>query len=91
MKPVRAAVSYSLATALSTAAAASASPSASVAPQRIVVLGDSLAVSPSRSLNFTAELQARLQATRHPDWTIVNASYRGDTTTGGAGRSSTAR
>jgi acyl-CoA thioesterase-1 len=63
-------------------AAAFSSPTAS---RRIVVVGDSLAVSPSRSLNFAAELQAHLQST-HPDWTIVNASYRGDTTTGGARR-----
>jgi acyl-CoA thioesterase-1 len=49
------------------------------------VLGDSLAVSPSHSTNFAAELQAKLDAV-HPGWKIANASYRGDTTTGGARR-----
>jgi acyl-CoA thioesterase-1 len=49
------------------------------------VLGDSLAVSPSSSTNFPAELQARLDAA-HPGWRVVNASYRGDTTTGGTRR-----
>ncbi len=89
MNPSRTTLFCSLAAALSTSAAATASPSISAAPQRIVVVGDSLAVSPSRSLNFTAELQARLRST-HPDWTIVNVSYRGDTTTGGARRFDTA-
>jgi acyl-CoA thioesterase-1 len=59
--------------------------SAPATPARIVVLGDSLAVSPSHATNFAAELQARLSAT-YPGWTIVNASYRGDTTSGGAQR-----
>src|SRR3954468_9671698 len=39
--------------------------SAAPAPRRIVVLGDSLAVSPNRSLNFVSELQARLDGA-HP-------------------------
>src|SRR6476469_1619174 len=68
-----------------TAAAAVPTPSTSTALRRIVILGDSLAVSPSSGTNFAAELQARLAQT-HPGWTIVNASYRGDTTTGGARR-----
>jgi acyl-CoA thioesterase-1 len=51
----------------------------------IVVLGDSLAVSPSRSQNFTTELQARLDAA-HPGWTIANGGVSGDTTTGGVAR-----
>jgi acyl-CoA thioesterase-1 len=53
---------------------------------RIVVLGDSLAVSPSRSQNFVAELQARLNAA-FPGWTIANGGVSGDTTSGGVGRS----
>ena len=52
---------------------------------RIVVLGDSLAVSPSRTQNFATELQSRLSV-RHPGWAIVNAGVSGDTTTGGVGR-----
>jgi acyl-CoA thioesterase I len=84
VNPVRATLSCSLAAALS-ASAVAASPSTAAAAPRIVVVGDSLAVSPSHSLNFPAELQARLQSS-HPGWKIVNASYRGDTTTGGARR-----
>jgi acyl-CoA thioesterase-1 len=82
---VRCTISGSLAAALSASAVAFASPPRSSAPQRIVVLGDSLAVSPSRALNFPEELQARLEKA-HPGWTIVNAGYRGDTTTGGSRR-----
>jgi acyl-CoA thioesterase I len=51
----------------------------------IVVLGDSLAISPSRELNFAAELQTRLNAT-HPGWTVINQGVRGDTTSGGVRR-----
>jgi len=51
----------------------------------IVVLGDSLAISPSREHNFAAELQARLAATE-PGWTIVNQGVRGDTTSGAVRR-----
>ena len=53
--------------------------------QRIVVLGDSLAISPTSSQNFVSELQARLNSTR-PGWTIANAGVFGDTTSGGAAR-----
>jgi hypothetical protein len=56
-----------------------------MASRRIVVLGDSLAVSPTPSASFPAELQARL-AKAYPGWTIVNASFRGDTTSGGVRR-----
>ena len=52
---------------------------------QIAVLGDSLAISPSRESNFAAELQARLNKT-HPGWTIVNHGLRGDTTSGGLHR-----
>jgi acyl-CoA thioesterase I len=69
---------------------AASSPSAlpvSVAPAggRIVVLGDSLAVSPSRSDNFARELQKRLEATG-PGWVVTNAGISGDTTGGGLAR-----
>jgi acyl-CoA thioesterase-1 len=63
-----------------------AGPSATEPPRgRIVVLGDSLAVSPSRTQNFVTELQSRLDAT-HPGWTIKNAGVSGDTTAGGVRR-----
>jgi len=55
------------------------------APRRIVVLGDSLAVSPTPSQNFATELQAKLNAA-HPGWTIDNHSVSGDTTTDGLRR-----
>jgi acyl-CoA thioesterase-1 len=54
-------------------------------PRRIVVLGDSLAVSPNQSLNFTTELQSKLNAA-HRGWTIDNQSISGDTTTDGLRR-----
>jgi len=54
-------------------------------PRRIVVLGDSLAVSPNRSQNFVSELQARLDAT-HPGWTLTNQGVSGDTTADGVRR-----
>ena len=69
---------------------ASAANSASVRPAprsggRIVVLGDSLAVSPSRTQNFVAELQKRLDGMEEP-WTVVNAGVRGDKTASGLKR-----
>jgi acyl-CoA thioesterase-1 len=82
---VRSTVSYSLAAALMASSANASTSSASTVSGHIVVLGDSLAVSPSHTQNFPAELQARLSV-GHSGWTIVNASYRGDTTTGGAQR-----
>lgn len=54
-------------------------------PGRIVVLGDSLAVSPSHNRNFVAELQSRLDASGSR-WTVVNAGIRGDQTSGGLWR-----
>ena len=54
-------------------------------PGRIVVLGDSLAVSPSSTVNFPAELQRRLE-TAGRRWSILNASASGDTTAGGLRR-----
>jgi len=57
-----------------------------VAPaQQIVVLVDSLAVSPSRESNFAVELQARLEKA-YPSWIVVNHGVRGDTTSGGLRR-----
>jgi acyl-CoA thioesterase-1 len=56
-----------------------------IAARRAVVLGDSLAVSPSRAGGFPAELQSRI-ATLELPWTIVNAGVGGDTTAGGVRR-----
>jgi acyl-CoA thioesterase-1 len=53
--------------------------------REIVVLGDSLAISPSRAQSFPARLQARLD-TSYPGWTVVNAGVGGDTTTDGVRR-----
>jgi acyl-CoA thioesterase I len=60
-------------------------PDAPAAARHIVVLGDSLAVSPSRSQGFPAVLQSRLDAA-HPGWTIRNESVSGDTTAAGLRR-----
>jgi acyl-CoA thioesterase I len=57
----------------------------SAAPGRIVVLGDSLAVSPSRTDNFPAALQRRLNSSNRR-WSIVNSGVSGDTTAGGVRR-----
>jgi acyl-CoA thioesterase-1 len=59
-----------------------ASPSAT---HRIVVLGDSLAVTPTRAASFPALLQARMSREGRP-WTVVNAGVSGDTTAGGLRR-----
>lgn len=53
--------------------------------RQILVLGDSLAVSPSRAQSFPAVLQARIDELGLP-WTIVNAGVSGDTTSGGLRR-----
>ena len=58
---------------------------ASTGSMRIVVLGDSLAVSPSPEQSFPARLQQKLDE-QSPGWTIINAGIRGDTTTGGRRR-----
>lgn len=52
---------------------------------RIAVLGDSLAVSPTRDLSFPSILQERLRAA-HVDGIVSNAGVRGDTTAGGLRR-----
>jgi acyl-CoA thioesterase-1 len=69
--------------AASTAPSAAAVESADV--RRIVVLGDSLAVSPSTDRSFPSELQARI-ARRGLRWTVTNAGISGDTTAGGLRR-----
>jgi len=79
-----------------TAAAVSCSPTDSpaapsdvtppaIVQRRVVVLGDSLAVSPSVAESFPAELQRRL-TTAYPGWLITNAGVSGDTTAGGLRR-----
>ncbi len=50
--------------------------------RRVVVLGDSLAISPSRAESFPALLEARIGRERLP-WTVTNAGVNGDTTSGG--------
>ena len=61
-----------------------ANPTAPTAPmpevRRVVVLGDSLAVTPSLAQSFPAHLQARIERAGLP-WTVVNAGVSGDTTT----------
>jgi acyl-CoA thioesterase-1 len=93
MSRVRANVSGFLAAIVAATTAcgsASHTPTAADRPERrIVVLGDSLAVSPTRSENFASELQARLSAT-HPGWTIDNQGVSGDTTADGLRRVDTA-
>jgi acyl-CoA thioesterase-1 len=51
----------------------------------VLVLGDSLAVSPSRAEAFPAELQKRLDSTGR-GWNVKNDSVTGDTTSGGLRR-----
>ena len=55
------------------------------ARRRIVVLGDSLAVSPSRASGFPALLQEQLNST-YPGWVVINEGVGGDTTEGGLQR-----
>jgi acyl-CoA thioesterase-1 len=47
--------------------------------RRVVVLGDSLSVSPSLAENFPAYLERRIEDRRLP-WTVTNAGVFGDTT-----------
>jgi hypothetical protein len=51
----------------------------------VAVLGDSLAVSPSRDESFPAVLQARIDEAAL-DWLVVNHSSSGDTTSDGVRR-----
>lgn len=55
------------------------------ATHRAVVLGDSLAVSPSRADSFPAQLQRRVE-TAGRAWVVVNAGVSGDTTEDGLRR-----
>jgi len=66
------------------APSASAS-AAALSKRRIVVLGDSLAVSPAKASAFPARLQERLDAA-YPGWVVSNEGVNGDTTTGGLQR-----
>jgi acyl-CoA thioesterase-1 len=86
--PLVAVVMATSCTSADSAAAPSAAETASATPARagvVLVLGDSLAVSPSRSEGFPVELQKRLDAAE-PGWMVRNAAVSGDTTTGGLRR-----
>jgi acyl-CoA thioesterase-1 len=54
--------------------------------REVVVLGDSLAVTPSMGESFPAVLQTRVASAGLP-WTVVNAGVSGDTTADGMSRS----
>jgi acyl-CoA thioesterase-1 len=54
-------------------------------PLRILVLGDSLSVSPTVAESFPSLLQQRLTERGSPA-TVINAGVRGDTTAGGVAR-----
>jgi len=58
---------------------------ASRTPRRVVVLGDSLAVTPSMAESFPAVLETRIAGAGLP-WTVTNASVSGDTTADGMSR-----
>jgi acyl-CoA thioesterase-1 len=55
------------------------------ASRRIVVLGDSLSVTPNRQQSFPSLLEARLEAAG-PPWSMINAGVSGDATAGGLAR-----
>lgn len=54
-------------------------PSSASPPRRVVVLGDSLAVSPSTTEGFPAQLQSRIDQAGL-GWRVMNAGVSGDTT-----------
>jgi len=90
VRPALAAACFALVALVASACASHSQPTAptegtAVPASRIVVLGDSLAVSPTRDESFPALLQARLTALGL-NWTVTNAGIRGDTTTGGRRR-----
>jgi acyl-CoA thioesterase-1 len=58
---------------------------AAAQPPRLVVLGDSLAVSPSPTDNFVTNLRRRLEDEGHR-WEVVNAGERGAVTADGVDR-----
>ena len=73
-------------------ACGSTSPAAPAQPYAggtVVVLGDSLAVSPNRAQSFPAVLQTRFLDEGQP-WRVINAGVSGDTTGGGVRRVETA-
>jgi acyl-CoA thioesterase-1 len=65
--------------------ASPASPAGTAPVRRIVVLGDSLAVSPSPDRSFPTELQARAQSAGL-NASVTNAGISGDTSAGGVRR-----
>jgi acyl-CoA thioesterase-1 len=65
--------------------AAPTAASTSAVVRQVVVLGDSLAVTPSMSESFPAVLQSRSVGTGLP-WTVINAGISGDTTADGMKR-----
>jgi acyl-CoA thioesterase-1 len=73
------------------AAACGSTPSAPTAAstsatvRQVVVLGDSLAVTPSMSESFPAVLETRVAGAGLP-WTVMNAGVSGDTTADGMSR-----
>jgi len=62
-----------------------AAPSSSTVVRRVVVLGDSLAVTPTPADGFPAALQSRIAGGRLP-WAVNNAGVYGDTTADGLRR-----
>ncbi len=60
-------------------------PSGSTLVRRVVVLGDSLSITPTVAESFPAVLQSRIAGGSLP-WTIINAGVYGDTTTDGIRR-----
>jgi acyl-CoA thioesterase I len=60
-------------------------PSSSTVVRRVVVLGDSLSVTPTPAESFPAALQSRMTGGRLP-WTVSNAGVYGDTTADGLRR-----
>jgi acyl-CoA thioesterase I len=75
------------ATALAVSCSSPAAPgsSSNTAIRRVVVLGDSLAVTPTPVESFPERLNARILAQRLP-WAVTNAGIIGDTTADGARR-----
>lgn len=79
-----------LASVISVACGSSTSPAAPSSPgdaplRRVVVLGDSLAVSPSPTASFPAQLQTRIDR-EGLRWTVTNAGISGDTSANGVRR-----
>jgi acyl-CoA thioesterase I len=60
-------------------------PASNAAIRRVVVLGDSLAVTPTVAESFPSRLNARIQQQGQP-WIVTNAAISGDTTADGVRR-----